>query len=354
MRPKTKNHDLPPRMLRRTRKSKKSGKEWESFYYNGRAADGKRTEIPLGQDLNEAKRKWAELECREAPAETGLMRFIFDQYERDIVPTKAPRTQKDNRGSLANLRKVFDAVSIDTITPQYVAQYRDARSVKAKVRANREIMLLSHVWNMAREWGFTAKENPVRGVRKNKEKPRDFYADDAVWAAVYATACVELRDAMDLSYLTGQRPADVLKMRFSDVRDGALAVKQGKTNKKLRILLDDGSTRSELGKVIDRIKTREGKVASMFMVATPSAQPLNQWTLRTRFDEARAAAAKAAVAADDKDLALRIRAFQFRDIRPKTASELPIEHASKLLGHTEQEITEKVYRRVGEVVKPTK
>jgi hypothetical protein len=27
---------------------------------------------------------------------------------------------------------------------------------------------------------------------------------------------------------------------------------------------------------------------------------------------------------------------------------------SKLLGHTEHEMTEKVYRRVGEVVKPTK
>ena len=31
-----------------------------------------------------------------------------------------------------------------------------------------------------------------------------------------------------------------------------------------------------------------------------------------------------------------------------------MDHAIKLRGHTEQEITEKVYRRVGEVVKPTK
>ncbi|NRP55502.1 integrase, partial (plasmid) [Xylella fastidiosa] len=42
------------------------------------------------------------------------------------------------------------------------------------------------------------------------------------------------------------------------------------------------------------------------------------------------------------------------DIRPKAASELPLEHASKLLGHTQQQITQRVYRRVGEVVKPTK
>ena len=50
----------------------------------------------------------------------------------------------------------------------------------------------------------------------------------------------------------------------------------------------------------------------------------------------------------------KLRAFQFRDIRPKAASEMDLEHASKLLGHTEHEITEKVYRRVGETVKPTK
>lgn len=119
-------------------------------------------------------------------------------------------------------------------------------------------------------------------------------------------------------------------------------------------MLNEGSARTEFGQLIDRIKNREGKVASMFMITTLSARPLNQWTLRTRFDDARATAVKAATEADDKDLASRIRAFQFRDIRPKTASELPVEHASKLLGHTQQETTESVYRRLGETVEPTK
>lgn len=196
--------------------------------------------------------------------------------------------------------------------------------------------------------------NYGKGVRKNKEKPRDFYADDAVWSAVYAAACVELQDAMDLNYLTGQRPADVLKMRLADIKDGAIEVQQNKTKKRLRILLDIDGVRTELGKVIDRIKGRERKVASLFLIATPAGKALNQWTLRTRFDDARNDAITKAKEAGDEELAARIRAFQFRDIRPKAASELPLEHASKLLGHTEHEITEKVYRRVGEVVKPTK
>lgn len=354
MRPKTTNRDLPPRMLRRKR-TLKSGKVWESFYYAGRREDGTRVEIPLGHDLNDAKRRWAELECKTIPADTGLLRFIFDRYEKEIIPAKAPATQRDNLGSLKFLRKVFDSAPIDSITPQIIAQYRDQRGKVAPVRANREITLLSHVWNMAREWGFTAKENAVKGVRKNKETPRDYYADDVVWAAVYKAACQELQDAMDLNYLTGQRPADVLKMRLADLKDGALELRQNKTKKKLRILLDDPEGgRTQLGQLVDRIKGRDRKVASLFLVATPGGAPLNKWTLRTRFDEARAAAAKAAEEAGNEALATHIRAFQFRDIRPKAASETDLAHASKLLGHTDKQITRTVYQRVGETVLPTK
>lgn len=362
MRPKTSGKNLPPRMLCRTKKLV-SGKTWSSYYYNGRDETGRRVEIPLGKDLNEAKRKWAELECTTVPVETSLMKFVFDKYYDDVIPTKAPRTQKDNRHCLKMLRRVFDNAPIDSITPYHIAMYRDNRKSQrkdtegqpAKIRANREIALFSNIWNMAREWNYTAKENPVRGVRKNKEKPRDFYADPQIWDAVYAEACVELRDAMDLSYLTGQRPADVRKMRHTDIKNGALELKQDKTQKKLRILLDtkdDG--RTKLGQLIDRIKARDRKVASIYIVATPAGIALTEGTLRTRFDDARAAAARKAEEAGDTTLAASIRAFQFRDIRPKAASETDLQHASKLLGHTEEQITRKVYRRIGETVLPTK
>lgn len=362
MRPKSSARDLPPRMLRRTKRLK-SGKVWEAFYYNGRDETGKRVEIPLGTDLNEAKRKWAELECKPAPIETGLMKVIFDRYERDIIPTKAPRTQKDNLEMMAMLRSVFDNAPVDAITPQHIAQYRDNRKSKAKgsegmpapIRANREMTLFSHIWNIAREWGYTAKENPVTGVRKNKEIPRDFYADSQVWDAVYKVACVELKDAMDLNYLTGQRPADVLKMRITDINNGALELKQNKTKKRLRILLNaDNGERTNLGKLLDRIKARERKVTSLYIIATPAGIPLNKGTLRTRFDDARATAARFAEESGDNTLAKKILAFQFRDIRPKAASETDLSHASKLLGHTDKQITETVYRRIGETVMPTK
>ncbi len=73
----------------------------------------------------------------------------------------------------------------------------------------------------------------------------------------------------------------------------------------------------------------------------------------TPFEVARKKAAES-VEPENPALAARIRLFQFRDIRPKAASEMELSHARKLLGHTDQQITRSVYQRVGETVLPTK
>ena len=341
MRPKKSAKDLPPRMLRRTKKLK-SGAVWVGYYYNGHE-NGKRKEIPLGADLAEAKKKWAELEGKPVTRD-NLMGSIFDRYEKDIIPGKAFLTQRGNRSCLNRLRKSFSGAPIDSLTPQHIARYRDARTSKSN--ANREIALLSHVFNMAREWGYTAKENPVRGVRKNKEAPRDYYVEKDVWDAVYSHASEELKDAMDIAYLTGQRPSDVLKISLTDIRNGELEIVQKKTSKKLRIVLEG----SELGAVINRIKSRGGKVMQMRLVATPSGSHITMPMLHRRFRSA-----KDAAATSHPEIADKIQQFQFRDIRPMAATDIPdLEKASKLLGHTKQELTKRVYRRQGERVSPTR
>jgi len=349
MRPrKPENRNLPVNMYRRSR-LRKNGKVWVSYFYRG--PDGK--DISLGGDLNKARLRWAELEARDAPGDLKIMKAIFDRYERDIIPGKAPRTQRDNQAELRQLRSVFNNAPIEAITPAMIAQYRDARS--AKTRANREIALLSHVFNIAREWGLCEQANPCMGVRKNKEKPRDYYANDTVWAAVYQHACHELRDAMDLAYLTGQRPADVLSMRRDDVVDGYLLVSQGKTSKRLRIQTQSDGEPNSLGVLLERIASGNAGHPSPFLILNRRGLRVSRAMLRNRWDDARSAAAVAADGLGDRDLAGRIRQFQFRDIRPKAASEiLDLADASKLLGHTKEQITERVYRRVGAIAKPSK
>lgn len=349
MRPRnTENRDLPPGVVRRKR-LRKNGKVWVGYYY--RDSTGK--EISLGSDLDKARMKWAELEAKEKPGDLKVMKAIFDRYDRDIIPKKAPRTQVDNRAELKQLRPLFDEAPIDSITPSMVAGYRDART--AKVRANREIALLSHIFNMAREWGLTERENPCQGIRKNKETPRDYYANAVVWDAVYEMAEPELKESMDLAYLTGQRPADVILMRSDDREGDYFMVIQGKTKQKLRIMLKTEAGENSLGKLIREISERNAHHPSKYLLINKHGKRMTKGMLRLRWDKAREKAQQKAIEDGDPMLAAKISGFQFRDIRPKAASEIvDIGDASLLLGHTKQEITKRVYRRVGVTAKPSK
>ncbi|WP_334597474.1 tyrosine-type recombinase/integrase [Pseudomonas alvandae] len=351
MRPrKTANRDLPPRMIRRERK-RKSGYVWVSYYYDGRTADGRRKEIPLGNDLDEAKVEWARLDRKAIPKPSHLMGSVFDRYESQVMPGLTKGTQDDYQKGLRQLRKSFELAPVDAMTPQVIAQYRDTRS--AKVRANREIALLSTIFTHAREWGLTDKANPCSRLRRNKEVPRDFYAGEIVWNAVYEEADQELKDAMDLAYLSGQRPGDVLKVSKTDINNGFLRVGQDKTGKLLRIRLHD----SRLGIFLDELLDRKAMagITTSTLITNKNGLRMSYAMLRNRWDEARDRAAANAAANGDTALVATIRQFQFRDIRPKAASEIEdIGDASRLLGHSKEEMTKRVYRRVGEIVKPTK
>ena len=120
----------------------------------------------------------------------------------------------------------------------HIRQYMNWRTdngKKSTVRANREKSLLSHLFNIARDWGALDTVNPCQGIKGYTEEGRDVYVEDNIYDAIYLVASQPLKDALDLAYLTGQRPADVIAMSESNIQDGVLLVQQGKTNAKLRI-----------------------------------------------------------------------------------------------------------------------
>lgn len=114
---------------------------------------------------------------------------------------------------------------------------------------------------------------------------------------------------MDLALLTGQRPADVLKLKKTDIRDGALWIVQNKTGQRLGVEIT-----GELSAVIARINERPRQAISAYLLQDENGQPLTQLALRSRFDKART------LAKVD---------FQFRDIRAKAATDIGHAHSSK-------------------------
>ena len=337
----TRNKNLPSGMRARHRGAK-------TYYYLDTGAVP-RKEIPLGQDYVLAVQKWAELTVSSAPPGAVItFRHVAERYVRDVLPGKALATRKDNLRELANLYRIFDdpPFALEDIDPVDVKKYLDWRK-DAPVRANREKALLSHIWNFARETGLTNLMNPCAGVKGYRETGRDTYVDDVVLRAVWDAAEQPLRDALDLAYLTGQRPADVLKLSRDDIADGALTVVQNKGGKRLRIAVE-----GELAAAIERATTRPSMGRTL--VNTMEGYAMTKFELRGAFDRARLAAIEAR-----PELSAKIRAFQFRDLRAKAGTDTEersgMAAAKDQLGHSSETMTAQYVRhRRGKLVKPTK
>ncbi|MBA2965410.1 tyrosine-type recombinase/integrase [Ramlibacter sp. MAH-25] len=316
------NHDDPPRFH----------KKGNTYYHV--SGSGPRVWRKLSADRAEALRLWAQLEGVKEDDSSRLFSVIAKRYVREVYPTKAVRTRKDNDKELAQLLRVFGHMPIDAVLPMHIRQYMDIRGEAAKVRANREKALFSHIFNKAREWGYTAAQNPCQGVKGFRETGRDRYVTDAEFAQVKALAHHTVADAMDLALLTGQRPADVLKLKRTDIRDGALWVVQNKTGARIGI-----EVTGELAATLERINLRPRRAISAYLIQDEVGQPLTQGSLRSRFDKARQAAGVS---------------FQFRDLRAKAATDTgDLAHSQKLLAHRNRDMTEHYVRaRLGERVKP--
>ena len=336
----SRNLNLPSGMRARHRGDK--------IYYFLDTGARPRKEIPLGRDYAAAVKKWSELTVTSDMPSVVTFRTAAVKYQREVMQSKALATRKDNLRELANLYKFFDdpPIALGDIEPIHIRQYLDWRK-SAPVRANREKALFSHIYNFAREKGMTANANPCQGVKGNKEKGRDIYIDDAVFQAVWDAAEAPLQDAMDIAYLTGQRPADVRKMTREDMKSGAVAVQQNKTGVKLRV-----SVEGQLAAVIERINQR--KVIGLSLIGMGNGQQMTKSMMRGAFDRARIKAAK-----NHPELAAEIQAFQFRDLRAKAGTDTEeirgMAAAKDQLGHTTEMMTSHYVRhRRGKLVKPTK
>lgn len=326
------------------------------YAYDHGVVDGKRKETTLGYDYGLALKKWAEME-HDAPIpkpDVITLEYVGRVYMHEYAPAnKAARTVKDNEKELGKLLVFFNdpvPVPLDAIKPKHVRLYMTWRSKVAPVRANREKSLLSAIWNFARNAGYTDLPNPVQGIESNEEDGRDVYIEEYEYSAVWAKADPALRDAMDLAYLTGQRPADVMKWTEHDVRDGVIYVSQGKTRAKLRIEVE-----GELEALLTRIRARKAgyKIHNTRLIVSKNGRPFSVNWLSRKWRMATLDAIK-----EDQALA-RLAEVQFRDLRAKAATDktesADIRQAQRQLGHTSVVMTEAYVRaRRGEKVKPTR
>jgi integrase len=313
----------------------------------------------LGTTLGEAATEWAKrMKTAERPA--FYIRELLERYALEVIPTKAVATQQGDNASLVNLRKVFGDMRLVDVEPQHIYKYADSRVARSGKKslstARHDVGVFRHAFTKAVEWGLIPK-HPFKGeVRLKGAKPRTRYVED--WEIVEALALTPMRKSgsvrmiqayIRIKMLVGLRRGDLLRLRMSDITDAGIRVTPRKT------VNTTGITRTFTW-------TPDLKAAVDMAIA---ARPLDiaPWLFCTKrgesyFDEDTGrpdgwnSMWQRFMTRLLKDTKITTR-FTEHDLRGKVGSDADsLERARQLLGHADSKITERVYRRKPEIVRP--
>ena len=182
-------------------------------------------------------------------------------------------------------KRRWGGLRVASVEPRHVLALRD-KFAATPASANNLLRALSSMmtWAVPRGW---IRFNPCLSVKKLKGGTP--YAPWS-WEAICRfseVARVDLWLAAALAQYSGQRQGDVLKMRWTDIRNGLIAVEQNKTGKKLWIpmhaelkrILAEVSKRSEFILTSDRGErwTADGfKTAWQRQMAERALEPLRK------------------------------------------------------------------------------
>lgn len=317
------------------------GQEWQW--------DGKK-QFRLGSTPSEAYKTWADRIGHIENAST--IGDLLDRYSLQVTTTKAPKTQNNDACYVQKLRGVFGDMPLTGLQPQHIYKYVDKRT--AKISAKREIALLSHAFTKAVEWGYIGR-HPFKGeIRLEGEKPRTRYVQD--WEILEVLALPRMRHKgsvgaiqayIRLKLLTGMRRGDLLRLKISSLKDEGICVTTNKTGKPIIYEWSES-----LRLAVELAKSERPVDISPYLFCTKRGESYldektgdcSGWaSMWQRFFDRVKAETKVT------------EHFTEHDLRAKVASDAgSLEHARQLLAHADSRITDKVYRRKPETVKPAK
>lgn len=316
-----------------------SGERKTAYYLDNRDGsiqkDGP-SELPLGTDFDAALARWRELKLLK-PLEKGTIKAAFDEWARDVLPTYKPVTRRDYTLCLTQLRPVFDTAPWHEVDMPVLAAYLRGRT--GKTRANRELAVLSIVWNWAILRGLTKAPYPAAGLNrsrwKNQEHARIIDVTPELFAAVYVEADQVLRDAMDIASATGLRLTDVVSVAMPGT-DGVMRGEASKTGKRFSF---DAAGSEVLRPLLARRRTY--RVSHLMLLSTPT-RSVTWRMLNERWSEARE---RAAGKAENRHMRTDLLRLVLRDMRKFAANSADsLEDAADLLQHPDKRLTAKHYR----------
>ena len=144
---------------------------------------------------------------------------LTDQYLERHAPRK--RSARDDRGMLETHLMGFRTRKLTDLSRNDVARLHAKVGATAPYRANRLVSLLRKMFNLARDWGLYAGENPATRIQLFREESRNRFVQPEEFPRLFQAIGEEpnlyIRSVLLTALLTGARRAEVLTMRWEDL-----------------------------------------------------------------------------------------------------------------------------------------
>ncbi|MEG0921309.1 MAG: tyrosine-type recombinase/integrase [Comamonas sp.] len=220
-----------------------------------------RPPISLGTDKNEAIR--AVLDMNLKANDQGTIGQLWRLYSQSTDYAKlADITQKQYAEYWGRLAKVWEGGVVKSIKPADINKYLRVYRKGAQTLANREVALLSNLFNLAVELGDIDR-NPCKEVRRNKERPRTRLVEAQElsaftdWAMRRGPSAHVLVGMAEFAALAGSRRTEFLKLHWPQVDEEIIrltrAKQRGETEKREIVFIGDA-----LQEVLDRMRAQPG------------------------------------------------------------------------------------------------
>ncbi len=205
---------------------------------------GRHGEMELAEARRRARDMLARIRAGDNPADdiqrekqTPAFRQFADEYRRRCEPLWKPSGRTTVRIYLkARILPAFGRMPLDRIGPEDVAAWFGTASRDKPGAANRAFEMLRAMMFRAEEWGLRERDtNPCLGIAKNPRNSvarfldadelsrlgRALDANEARWPEAVA--------AIGLLALTGCRRSEVLDLRWCDIGEDAINLRDSKT-----------------------------------------------------------------------------------------------------------------------------
>lgn len=267
---------------------------------------------PLARNLHDALVEYANLVASD---DAGALGDLTQRVLEDMALEVAPATLKNYRTCSRRVLDAFAEFSPQQIRPKHIAQFLDDNKATPSM-ANLLRSFLKGMFQRAVRWGIV-ETDPTRDIKPFKTRKRDRYITADEFNRIREHASPTLQCLMDLAYLTGQRIGDVMGIRYADITESGVYVKQQKTGNRVLI-----SMSPDLEAAITQARAIHKSVKGLTLFHKRDGSPLAYNTIYGHWSRACAAA--------------QVEDANFHDIRAAAATDAKAQglDSRTLLGHT--------------------